>query len=48
MDANCILNVSAVEKGSGKKEKITMTNDKGRPYKERERMIYSDRNRVKN
>merc|ERR1739837_35873 len=30
VDANGILNVSAVEKGSGKSEKITITNDKGR------------------
>merc|ERR1712213_179450 len=30
VDANGILNVSAVEKGSGKAEKITITNDKGR------------------
>ena len=30
VDANGILNVSAVEKGSGKQEKITITNDKGR------------------
>jgi len=29
-----ILNVSAVEKGSGKVEKITITNDKGRLSKE--------------
>ena len=30
LDANGILNVSAVEKSSGKTEKITVTNDKGR------------------
>lgn len=30
IDANGILNVSAVDKGSGKTEKITITNDKGR------------------
>lgn len=30
IDANGILNVAAVEKGSGKSEKITITNDKGR------------------
>ena len=30
VDANGILNVSAVEKSSGKKETITVTNDKGR------------------
>lgn len=30
IDANGILNVSAVDKSSGKQEKITITNDKGR------------------
>ena len=30
VDANGILNVNAVEKSSGKSEKITVTNDKGR------------------
>merc|ERR1712172_363583 len=35
VDANGILNVSAVEKGSGKVEKITITNDKGRLSNER-------------
>merc|ERR1712135_276910 len=40
VDANGILNVSAVEKGSGKIEKITITNDKGRLSKEEiERMV---------
>jgi L1 cell adhesion molecule like protein len=34
IDANCILNVSAVEKGTGKTTKITITNDKGRLSKE--------------
>jgi len=34
VDANGILNVSAVEKGTGKAEKITITNDKGRLSKE--------------
>merc|ERR1712228_548502 len=34
IDANGILNVSALEKGSGKAEKITITNDKGRLSKE--------------
>merc|ERR1712236_132995 len=34
VDANGILNVSAVEKGSGKSQKITITNDKGRLSKE--------------
>ena len=40
MDANGILNVSASEKSSGKSEKITITNDKGRLSKEEiERMV---------
>lgn len=34
MDANGILNVQAAEKSSGKSEKITITNDKGRLSKE--------------
>lgn len=42
LDANGILNVSAVEKGSGKTSKITITNDKGRLSKEEiEKMIQS-------
>ena len=40
VDANGILNVSALEKGTGKTQKITITNDKGRLSKEEiERMI---------
>merc|ERR1711902_386076 len=40
IDANGILNVSALEKGSGKAEKITITNDKGRLSKEEiEKMV---------
>lgn len=40
MDANGILNVSAVEKSSGKTNKITITNDKGRLSKEEiDRMV---------
>merc|ERR1711860_319013 len=40
VDANGILNVSVVEKGSGKQEKITITNDKGRLSKEEiDRMV---------
>jgi len=40
VDANGILNVSAVEKSSGKSEKITVTNDKGRlDIKDIEKMI---------
>ena len=40
VDANGILNVSALEKSSGKSEKITVTNDKGRLSREEiDRMI---------
>lgn len=40
LDANGILNVSAAEKGTGKAEKITITNDKGRLSKDDiERMV---------
>ena len=40
IDANGILNVSASEKSTGKMEKITITNDKGRLSKEEiERMV---------
>jgi len=40
LDANCILNVSASEKSTGKTNKITITNDKGRLSKEDiERMV---------
>ncbi|KAJ5911082.1 Heat shock 70 kDa protein [Penicillium subrubescens] len=40
LDANGIMNVSAVEKGTGKTNKITITNDKGRLSKEEiERML---------
>jgi L1 cell adhesion molecule like protein len=40
LDSNGILNVSAVEKGSGKTSKITITNDKGRLTKEQiEKMV---------
>ncbi|AET39699.1 Hsp70 family ATPase SSA3 Ecym_4678 [Eremothecium cymbalariae DBVPG len=40
IDANGILNVSAIEKGTGKSNKITITNDKGRLSKEDiERMV---------
>jgi L1 cell adhesion molecule like protein len=40
IDANGILNVSAEDKGSGKSEKIVITNDKGRLSKEEiERMV---------
>merc|ERR1712014_505357 len=40
IDANGILNVSAVEKSTGKEQKITITNDKGRlSAEEIERMV---------
>jgi len=40
IDANGILNVSAVEKSTGKEQRITITNDKGRLTKEDiERMV---------
>jgi len=40
IDANGILNVTAVEKSTGKENKITITNDKGRLSKEEiERMV---------
>merc|ERR1712025_1552287 len=40
IDANGILNVSAADKSSGKSQKITITNDKGRLSKEEiERMV---------
>ncbi|CAL1272482.1 unnamed protein product [Larinioides sclopetarius] len=41
IDANGILNVSAVDKSTGKENKITITNDKGRLSKEEiERMVH--------
>ena len=41
LDANGILNVNAMDKASGKNEKITITNDKGRLSKEEiERMVH--------
>merc|ERR1739838_106731 len=40
IDANAILNVSALDKSTGKENKITITNDKGRLSKEEiERMV---------
>jgi L1 cell adhesion molecule like protein len=39
LDANGILNVSAVEKSTGKSNKVTITNDKSRSAEEFERMI---------
>merc|ERR1712164_150978 len=41
LDANGILNVSSMDKASGKNEKITITNDKGRLSKEEiEKMVH--------
>lgn len=39
LDANGILNVSAVEKSTGKSHKVTITNDKSRSKEEIERMV---------
>jgi len=40
IDANGIMNVSAADKGTGKSNKITITNDKGRLSKEEiEKMV---------
>lgn len=39
LDANGILNVSAVEKSTGKSSKITITNDKSRSKEDIERMV---------
>merc|ERR1712144_167613 len=47
IDANGILNVSAVDKSSGKSEKITITNDKGRLSKEDIERIVSDAEKFK-
>merc|ERR1712107_801598 len=48
VDANGIFNVSAVEKGSGKQEKITITNDKGRLSKEEIDKMVNDAEKFKN
>merc|ERR1711876_74124 len=48
IDANGILNVSAVEKGTGKQNKITITNDKGRLSKEDIERMVSDAEKFKN
>merc|ERR1711992_318043 len=47
VDANGILNMSAVEKGSGKAEKITITNDKGRLSKEDIEKMVNDAEKFK-
>jgi heat shock protein 1/8 len=48
VDANGILNVSALEKGCGKTEKITITNDKGRLSKEEIERMVNDAEKYKN
>jgi len=47
VDANGILNVSAVEKAGGKTEKITITNDKGRLSKEEIEKMVQDSEKFK-
>ena len=47
IDANGILNVSAEEKGVGKIEKITITNDKGRLSKEEIDKMVADAEKYK-
>merc|ERR1712018_1063391 len=47
IDANGILNVSAVDKSSGKQEKITITNDKGRLSKDEIEKMVSDAEKFK-
>jgi heat shock protein 1/8 len=47
IDANGMLNVSASEKSSGKKEKIVITNDKGRLSKEQIEEMIKDADRLK-
>jgi len=47
IDANGILNVSAVDKSTGKQSKITITNDKGRLSKEEIERMVSDAEKFK-
>ena len=47
IDANGILNVHALEKGTGKSNKITITNDKGRLSKEEIERMVSDAEKYK-
>ncbi|PYH77134.1 molecular chaperone Hsp70 [Aspergillus uvarum CBS 121591] len=47
LDANGIMNVSAIEKGTGKTNKITITNDKGRLSKEEIERMLSDAEKFK-
>ena len=48
IDANGILNVSAVDKSTGKENKITITNDKGRLSKEEIERMVQDAEKYKN
>merc|ERR1739847_209178 len=47
LDANGILNVSACDKATGKAEKITITNDKGRLSKEEIEKLVADAEKFK-
>ncbi|KAK3186097.1 Hsp70 chaperone [Lecanicillium sp. MT-2017a] len=47
LDANGIMNVSAVEKGTGKSNKIVITNDKGRLSKEDIEQMLADAEKYK-
>lgn len=47
IDANGILSVTAVEKGTGKQEKITITNNKGRLSKEEIEKMIADSEKYK-
>ncbi|XP_033889044.1 heat shock 70 kDa protein-like [Acipenser ruthenus] len=47
IDANGILNVSAVDKSTGKENKITITNDKGRLSKEEIERMVQDANKYR-
>ena len=47
IDANGILNVSAIDKGTGKQNKITITNDKGRLSKEEIEKMVQDAEKFK-
>ena len=47
IDANGILNVTAIEKSTGKENKITITNDKGRLSKEDIEKMVSDAEKYK-
>merc|ERR1711860_305388 len=48
IDANGILNVSAADKSTGKQEKITITNDKGRLSKEEIEKMVNDAEKFRN